>query len=503
MASACIVIYVKLPTGKAIELQHLPSETVRQITQKIADSEKVRENRVRLKYQGKIIDKSKTIQYLGICSETILKADIVFPQDVAVTIRFLGAEHHVTFQTVDTLADLHQQITALTGLSEAEQLIKSGNATLNRRDLILTDLGVTGGSVLSVTKKPTQTPGANTENANENNEVNEDLKEELLSTFDSRGRPVDVVFCFDTTGSMYSVLTNVRQKLNEICSRLISDIPCIRIGIIANGDYCDSEVYVVRYVDLTTDVRALCDFANNVPPTGGGGNGGEAYEWALRRAQQLDWGEDSAKALVMIGDEPPHHKHYTDQKLFWKDELDVLVGMGVKVYGVQAMYESRSTPFYQELALRSSGFYLKLKDFRLITDMFLAVCYREADDGQFETFAEEVKKEGRMTEDTKLFLDELNKQSQADPVAEKEEREKRYVDEGWWDPYLVEHELPKYFYNQETDHWVTTPSTNRPSSATNSRVQVLPIISVQPSYMPIDPKRKSRLRKILGFFKKE
>ncbi|KAH3751502.1 hypothetical protein DPMN_186063 [Dreissena polymorpha] len=135
--------------------------------------------------------------------------------------------------------------------------------------------------------------------------------------------------------------------------------------------------------------------------------------------------------------------------------------MGVKVYGVRAMNESRSTPFYQELASRSGGFYLKLKDFRLITDMFLAVCYREADNGQLETFAEEVEKEGRLTEDTKTFLDELNKQDKAIPIAEKEERKTRYVAEGWWDPSLVEHELPKYFYNQETDHWVSTPPTTR------------------------------------------
>jgi len=51
----------------------------------------------------------------------------------------------------------------------------------------------------------------------------------------------------------------------------------------------------------------------------------------LRRAQQLDWAEDSAKALVVIGDEPPHHVNYTDQHVFWRDELDVLTGMGVKV----------------------------------------------------------------------------------------------------------------------------------------------------------------------------
>ena len=65
----------------------------------------------------------------------------------------------------------------------------------------------------------------------------------------------------------------VRTKLRETCIRLMRDIPNIRIGIMANGDYCDS--YVVRYHDLTTDVESIVDFAKGVPSTGGGGNGGE------------------------------------------------------------------------------------------------------------------------------------------------------------------------------------------------------------------------------------
>lgn len=78
MASACIDVYVKLPTGKAVSLQHWPADTVRDIAKKVAENEKVPESRVRLKYQGKTLDKSKTIAYLGICTETILKAEVLW-----------------------------------------------------------------------------------------------------------------------------------------------------------------------------------------------------------------------------------------------------------------------------------------------------------------------------------------------------------------------------------------------------------------------------------------
>lgn len=58
----------------------------------------------------------------------------------------------------------------------------------------------------------------------------------------------------------------------------------------------------------------------------------KCYEWVLYKAKQLDWSEESAKALVVIGDCEPHPPSYTDQKINWHSELDILKGMGVKVF---------------------------------------------------------------------------------------------------------------------------------------------------------------------------
>jgi len=48
-------------------------------------------------------------------------------------------------------------------------------------------------------------------------------------------RKIEVVFSFDTTGSMFNCLTQVRKNIQESVKRLFSDIPDIRIGIIAHG----------------------------------------------------------------------------------------------------------------------------------------------------------------------------------------------------------------------------------------------------------------------------
>lgn len=59
----------------------------------------------------------------------------------------------------------------------------------------------------------------------------------MLSSFvhsaDKTG--IDVAFSFDTTGSMYPCLEEVRTKLQEITTRLLKDIPNIRIALIAHG----------------------------------------------------------------------------------------------------------------------------------------------------------------------------------------------------------------------------------------------------------------------------
>lgn len=46
--------------------------------------------------------------------------------------------------------------------------------------------------------------------------------QELLGTFDVNGRNVEVVFCFDTTGSMYSCLEMVSEQLQSIIIFLAS-----------------------------------------------------------------------------------------------------------------------------------------------------------------------------------------------------------------------------------------------------------------------------------------
>lgn len=208
---------------------------------------------------------------------------------------------------------------------------------------------------------------------------------------------IEVVFSFDTTGSMYPCLTQVRRKIKNTVTRLMDEIALIRIGIIAHGDYCDERsTYVIKKFDLSSDVDAICDFVQNVEPTGGG-DAPECYELVLHETQSLSWTKEASKSLVLIGDDIPHPPAHNPKKLNWRQEIDKLAAQDIAVYGVQALNRSHATPFYTELANKSGGFHLNLDQFSYITDMFLAICYKQSSDDQLQAYEQEVIEQGRMS----------------------------------------------------------------------------------------------------------
>lgn len=226
---------------------------------------------------------------------------------------------------------------------------------------------------------------------------------------------VEVVFSFDTTGSMYPCLTQVRRKIKQTVTRLAEEIPGIRIGVIAHGDYCDKgSTYVTKHRPLTDDVDALCKFVETVEATGGG-DCPECYELVLQEAQSLKWSKDASKALVLIGDDVPHPPAQTPGKINWRTEIAKLAEMGIPVYGVQCLNRAHATPFYRELSEKSGGFHIALDQFAYVTDMVLAVCYKQSSDEQLQQYEEEVKTQGRMSRGlNKMFSTMLNRKLSTD-----------------------------------------------------------------------------------------
>ena len=87
---------------------------------------------------------------------------------------------------------------------------------------------------------------------------------DTVPVFMPPGGPMEVMFSFDTTGSMSGCIAEVKTKVEEIITRLFADIPGLRISVMAHGDYCDKPTYVTKFVDFTNDQKKLTDFVKKV-----------------------------------------------------------------------------------------------------------------------------------------------------------------------------------------------------------------------------------------------
>lgn len=212
---------------------------------------------------------------------------------------------------------------------------------------------------------------------------------------------LEIVFNFDTTGSMYPCLDQVRRNLENTVGSLFKEIPNLRIGLGANGDYCDLRHYgyITKQVDLTTDLYTLTQFVRNVNPTGGGGNGGEAYELVLKQAQTaFNWSLNSRKILVMIGDEIAHTPNYRDNvdRIDWRHEARKLADMGIQIYTIQCLSRPEAPPYYSELARIGNGYHLYLDQFTDILSLVNAIVYRQVSEERVREYEEVVANSGRM-----------------------------------------------------------------------------------------------------------
>lgn len=191
---------------------------------------------------------------------------------------------------------------------------------------------------------------------------------------------IDLVFSFDTTGSMSSCIRQVRRYVDQTTRELFSLIPGIRIGIISHGDYCDDDLCITS-LDLTDDKRKVVQFINTAPDTYGG-DAAECYELVLNVARSMTWKSRRNKALVLIGDDIPHPVGYRfdgrRNDLDWSNEAELLVEAGIQILPVQALGRWHANKFYDKLASISGTPKLELPQFSDITDMVMAICHARA-----------------------------------------------------------------------------------------------------------------------------
>lgn len=115
----------------------------------------------------------------------------------------------------------------------------------------------------------------------------------------------EIVFVFDSTGSMEGVLSGAKQRIFRFVEVLHALVPSARIGIVTYRDRGKAEEYLTRAVDVTHDVYRVMNFMHTVD-AGGGGDFEEAVLDGLKAAFTQKWLPKSQRVVVLIGDAPPH-----------------------------------------------------------------------------------------------------------------------------------------------------------------------------------------------------
>lgn len=118
-------------------------------------------------------------------------------------------------------------------------------------------------------------------------------------------RQVDLGICIDCTASMSGELGAVQAGIDDLMVFVGDVAQRVRVGIVAYRDRRDRD-FETKGWDFTTNVGEARTRLWSLTALGGG-DYREAVHKALEMAYgQLDWRADYDKALILIGDAPPH-----------------------------------------------------------------------------------------------------------------------------------------------------------------------------------------------------
>ena len=219
----------------------------------------------------------------------------------------------------------------------------------------------------------------------------------------------DIVISFDTTGSMYSCITQVRREVKNTIERLFSTIPNLRMGIVAHGDYCDSTL-CFSGIDLTEDKDFLIRYVQAVPNTDGG-DADECYELVLNRIATFEWRAEK-KVLILIGDASPHERGYRYKeivnKLDWREEAKKLADSRVSIYSVQALGKRHNSCFYEEIAELTNGRKLDLNQFSDAVETIIAISLHGASSEQLTSYRNELEQSFKMNRNLAQVFETLS-----------------------------------------------------------------------------------------------
>ena len=226
---------------------------------------------------------------------------------------------------------------------------------------------------------------------------------------------LDVVFMIDTTGSMDPYIDEVKHNIIRIIENVLEYSPKIRMGCVAykdHGDEGEDEFYLTKVLPLTFDRKEIIGFMHSAGLyIGEGGGGPEAVECALREAVAFTWDKMAPKAIILIGDKPPHGVmdglKYCTKMRDYREEVKALKTKGIKIYPILCNNISETEGNFRWMANETGGAFFYLKEISDLSDLLIGICLKET--GKLPYFERKLLENGdKVPLSKKLLFQQLN-----------------------------------------------------------------------------------------------
>ena len=151
---------------------------------------------------------------------------------------------------------------------------------------------------------------------------------------------------------------------------------------------------------------------------GEGGGGPEAVECALHEAVAFTWDKTAPKAIILIGDKPPHGvmdglKSCTKMRDY-REEVKAVKVKGIKIYPILCNNISETEGNFRWMADITGGKFFYLKEISDLSDLLIGICLKET--GKLPYFEKKLLAYGdEVPLSKKLLLKQLNEGAMVKP----------------------------------------------------------------------------------------